>query len=101
MNILKELMFNAEKPAILPVKKTDKLNIFAIGLKEEQEVSKHKTANPTLLMVTQGKIRFSINNESFDLYEHDTYQIPEHVEHELKGLEYTNIVLLIQEKNGN
>ena len=98
MNILKELNFNTEKPAILSIQKTDGLNILAIGLRENQTVTKHKTTFPTLLTVMKGKISFTIQEETFELYEYDTYQIPILIEHELMGLEMDNIVLLVQEK---
>jgi phage shock protein E len=98
MNILKELNFNNNKPALFSVHKSDGINIVAIGLKENQTVSKHKTSLPTLLTVLKGKISFSIEGETFELFEFDTYHIPVQIEHELTGLEMENMVQLVQEK---
>ncbi len=98
MNIEKNLIFNDLKPAILSLRKTEKINIFSVGLKQNQILVKHKTASPTLLTVLKGEILFRIQGEDIRLLSLDTFEIPVNVEHEVMGVTEENIFMLIQEK---
>jgi len=98
MNIIENIPFSSEKPAVLSVRKTDKINIIAIGLLEKQVLKKHKTSIPSLLVVLQGKILFRIDNETIVLNQFETYQIPVNVEHEAEGVDEKNCFMLTQEK---
>lgn len=97
MNILKTIQFHPEKPFVLPVRQTEKINIMAVGLGEEQVLSKHSTSKPTLLMVLTGAIIFHINGEQIHLETGDTYNIPVNVEHEVVGTASKNVFTLTQE----
>lgn len=96
-NIKESLKFNDEKPAILSIINSDKLNLKAVGLKKGQIMSKHKAGLKSLVIVLEGKIEFTINDEKFELNELDTYEIPVNVEHEIRGIEQS-IFSLTQEK---
>jgi quercetin dioxygenase-like cupin family protein len=98
MNIAQNLPFSATKPAVLPIHKTDKLNLFAVGLLQDQVLQKHKAGIPTLLTVLKGTLAFAINGEVLRLEAFDTYHIPVGVEHEVTGMEAENIFTLTQEK---
>lgn len=96
-NIRESLKFNDEKPAILSIINSEKLNLKAVGLKKGQIMSKHKAGLKSLLIVLEGKIEFVINDEKFVLNKLDTYEIPVDVEHEIRGIE-ESIFSLTQEK---
>lgn len=96
-NIKENLKFNDEKPAVLSIINSEKLNLKAVGLKKGQIMSKHKAGLKSLLIVLEGKIEFSIDGEKFELNELDTYEIPVNVEHEIRGIEQS-IFSLTQEK---
>ncbi|HEV7350191.1 hypothetical protein [Telluribacter sp.] len=98
MNIIENLHFTSDKPAVLPILKTEKLNLLAIGLVQDQLLKKHKAAIPTLLTVLQGAIEFRIGGEVLHFRQFDTYHIPVNAEHEVRGLEATNVFTLTQEK---
>lgn len=98
MNILEKIPFSSDKPAVLSVRKTEKINIIAIGLLEKQVLKKHKTSIPSLLVVLKGAILFRIKNETIVLKQFETYQIPIHIEHEAEGVDKKNCFMLTQEK---
>ena len=98
MNIAKEIKFSIEKPFVLSVRKTESVNIFAVGLIKDQVLAKHKTQLPALLIVLQGSVLVRINSEEVRLATLDTYQIPVDVEHDVSGLNEKNIFLLTKEK---
>ena len=98
MNILQELNFSDLKPAILAIKKTDKINIICVGLKTDQWLKKHATKFPTMLTVLKGNIEFEIEGQVIALSELDTFDIPVNVEHAVKGVAIQNIFSLTQEK---
>ena len=98
MNIFKNIEFTSEKPAVLAVRKTDKINLIAVGLLKNQLLKKHKASIPSLLTVLKGSFEFRIENDKIKLNQFDTYQIPVNIEHEVEGLDNKNIFTLIQEK---
>lgn len=97
MNIGKEISFTIGKPSLLPIRKSETVNIFAVGLLRDQVLAKHKTQTPALLVLLQGSILFRINSESVTLSTSDTYQIPPNTEHEVIGLDEKNIFLIVKE----
>jgi len=98
MNIAKEIKFAVEKPFVLSIRKTETVNIFAIGLLKNQVFAKHQTQQPALLVVLQGSILFRINSEEIKLSALDTYQIPVGTEHDVTGTGEENIFLITKEK---
>lgn len=99
MNILKKLNFNADKPTILNLRKSENSQIIAVGLTKNQVLTKHMTAVPTLLIVLKGSVLFSIETKTMTLRAHDTYPIPPHIEHEAVGMEEENAFLLIKDNH--
>lgn len=98
MNILNNLHFSAEKPAVWAIHKSEKVNVIAIGLEQDQVLKKHITHFPTLLTVAHGSITFVIENQEIELHQWDIYHIPVDVPHEVIGLKERNIFTLTQEK---
>lgn len=98
MNILKNMAFHNDRPSVCAIKRTDKINYFAIGLIHDQFLKKHTVKDPSLLTVLQGEIEFLINDGTIILKEFDTYEIPVRVEHEVKGVKTRNIFTIVQEK---
>ncbi len=98
MNIAKEIKFDIEKPFVLSVRKTETVNIFAVGLLKDQVLAKHKTQLPALLIVLQGAILFRINSAEIRLSTLDTYQIPIDTEHDVTGMDEENIFIITKEK---
>ncbi|EAZ83106.1 hypothetical protein [Algoriphagus machipongonensis] len=98
MNILKNITLSEERPGVLQVYKTDKLNLFAIALVKEQVLKKHHTNVPTMLTMLKGRIEFEIQGKVLEFGEFDIYEIPVTVEHEVRGLEKENVFTLTQER---
>lgn len=99
MNILKKLDFKSDKPAVLNLRKSENTQIIAVGLSKNQVLTKHTTAVPTLLIVLKGSILFSIESKTMTLRAHDTYPIPQHLEHEAIGMEEENAFILIKDNH--
>ncbi|MFZ1699511.1 MAG: cupin domain-containing protein [Pyrinomonadaceae bacterium] len=97
MNIKDGLKFNDERPAILSVINSEKVNVKAVGLKKGQIMPKHKAGLKSMLVVLEGKIEFVIGDEKFVLSKLDAYEIPVNVEHEIRAIEQS-IFSLTQEK---
>lgn len=97
MNIFKNLVFNEDKPSVFSIKKSEKVNLFTVGLSEKQVLAKHVTTVPATLIMMRGKVDFNILGETAILREGDTYEIPVNVEHEVIGRAIENIFLLVKE----
>ncbi len=97
MKITEELQLTDKKPAILQIKNSDKSQVIAIGLKENQVLKKHITSTPALLVMLKGKIAFEIKEAVMPLLSFDTFDIPANVTHEVTALA-ESIFLLIKEK---
>jgi quercetin dioxygenase-like cupin family protein len=97
MNIFEKTDFSGDKPSVASIKKTEKVNLFTVGLSEKQVLAKHVTTVPATLVMMRGKVDFNINNETVILREGDTYEIPVNVEHEVIGREIENIFLIVKE----
>lgn len=97
MNIFEETDFTREKPSVVSIKKSEKTNIFTVGLSEKQVLAKHVTTVPTTLIVMRGKLDFNISGETAILKEGDFYEIPINVEHEVVGRDIENIFLIVKE----
>ena len=98
MNIEDNLTLNAEKPAVLPIGKSEHLNLMAIGLLRDQVLKKHKTNVPATLVVLKGGIDFILNETKIPLVVHDVFKIPVDREHEVIGTGRENIFILLKEK---
>jgi quercetin dioxygenase-like cupin family protein len=98
MNIIKNIPFSSEKPAVHMVRKTDTINYIAVGLLMDQILPEHKTGVPTILTVLSGAIEFCIEDKEYLLYPFDTFQIPVNIMHEVRGIEKENVFTLVQEK---
>ena len=96
-NIKEKIKFNDEKPAILSIIDSEKMNLKAVGLKKGQIMSKHKAGLKSFVVVLEGKIEFDIDGKKFELDEMDTFEIPVNVEHEIRAIEQS-IFSLTQEK---
>ncbi len=97
-NIIDNFPFQSDRPGISPVQKTEKTNIFAVGLTKGQLMQKHRTPLVTLLVVLKGSLSFFIEEETIQLTAGSSYAIPPTIEHEVRGKDEENIFLLIQEK---
>lgn len=97
MNIIEKTNFKDDKPSIISIKKTEKVNIFSVGLLENQVLAKHITTIPATLVLLRGKIDFNMNGETLILKEGDVYEIPINVEHEVVGRAIENIFMIMKE----
>jgi quercetin dioxygenase-like cupin family protein len=68
--------------------------VIGLGLKKEQTLEKHTTSTAAFLFVHSGSISFLINGESLVMTSGDFYKIPENVEHEIKALEDSRLLLV-------
>lgn len=97
MNILEQINFTPEKPAVVSLQKTKGIQQFAIGLMENQVLPKHSTQQPAVLIVLQGAVVFNIHGEAHHLQHLDVFPIPINTEHEVAGLMPKNIILVTKE----
>lgn len=97
MNIFEKTDFTGDKPSVVSIKKSDKANLFTVGLSEKQVLAKHITTVPTTLVMMRGKVDFNISGETVVLREGDAYEIPVNVEHEVVGRSIENLFLIVKE----
>lgn len=98
MNIFEELHFNEEKPSVLTIRNTDRINVIAIGLKEGQVLRKHVTPFPALLVVLKGRITFDMEGVQTEVPLSGTFDIPANVPHKVTALE-ESIFMVTKEKD--
>ena len=96
-NITKNIIFDAEKAHVFSLKKSDKLNYFAVGLGKSGVLRKHKASVPSTLVVLLGALNFIMENETVNLHQFDVYEIPVDIEHEVIGLAEENLFTVSQE----
>lgn len=96
MNIVTEMIFKTDKPAIVSILKNESQQVFAVGLLQGQALTKHKTAIPALLVVQEGSVVFYLNGVATELKRMDTFSIPVDVEHEVVGKSEKSIFLIIK-----
>jgi len=96
MNITKDLHFETEKPAVLSLIEGEHTKALVGGLLKDQTLTKHKTTQPTLLLVLEGTITFKMKSQVMLLNKHDVYSIPMDVEHEVIGIEEKNSFIIIK-----
>lgn len=97
MNIFSDLHFNDEKPSVLTIRNTDRINVIAIGLKAGQVLKKHVTPFPALLVVLKGRISFDMEGVQTEIPLSGTFDIPANVPHEVTALE-ESIFMVTKEK---
>lgn len=97
MNIFEKTDFAGDKPSVVSIKKSEKTNLFTVGLSEKQVLAKHITTVPATLVMMRGKVDFNISGETVVLREGDTYEIPVNVEHEVIGRDIENVFLIVKE----
>jgi quercetin dioxygenase-like cupin family protein len=97
MNIFEDLAFSDEKPSVLTLRNTDRINVIAIGLKAGQVLKKHVTPFPALLLVLKGRISFDMDGVQTELPLSGTFDIPANVSHEVRALE-ESIFVVTKEK---
>jgi quercetin dioxygenase-like cupin family protein len=93
MNIFEKTDFTGDKPSVVSIKKSEKVNLFTVGLSEKQVLAKHITTIPATLVLLRGKVDFNISGETTVLREGDIYEIPVNVEHEVVGRDIENDVM--------
>ena len=68
MNIKNKLNFSKEKAAVLDLHKSPQSQVVAIGLNKGQQLNKHVTHVPTLLMVLEGEIKIIIEDKKMHFW---------------------------------
>lgn len=97
MNLNEILQFSDERPATYSLRKSDKGQVMAIGLKKQQVLKRHITATPALLVVCKGLLAFEMEGSTKRLSQSDIFNIPALIPHEVTALE-ESIFLVIKEK---
>jgi len=96
MNISDRIQFKEKGASVLKIQQSDRTKIIAIALKANEILKKHKANIPSFLVVLKGQIQFELPDSSIHLNEHDTFNIPVSIEHEVIALE-DSIFMLVQE----
>lgn len=99
MNIKNKLNFSKEKAAVLDLHKSPQSQVVAIGLNKGQQLKKHVTHVPTLLMVLEGEIKIIIEDKKMHFSAMDVYPIPVNIPHETHGVSDESIFILIKDNH--
>ncbi len=68
--------------------------VVGLGFLKGQALEKHTTSSPAFLFVHTGSVEFLINGETITLKAGSFYKIPENVEHEVKALLDSRLLLI-------
>jgi len=84
-NLLKDLRFNDEKPAISVLFETDTTKEIRIVFKKGQLMKKHQTAFPISVEIVDGMLDFGVKNKLYNLGKGDLIALEGNVPHDLKA----------------
>lgn len=85
-NILKNIVYNDQKPAISVLFETPTTKEIRIVFKQGQIMKEHKTAFPISVELFEGKLDFGVENETLHLERGDLLALEGNVPHDLKAL---------------
>jgi quercetin dioxygenase-like cupin family protein len=86
-NLLENLIFNDNKPAIKILFETDFTKEIRIVMKTGVEMKKHQTSFPIVVEIVDGKIDFGVNEKILHLKKGDLVALNGGVPHDLKAIE--------------
>lgn len=90
-----DIIFSEEKPILKVILDTDYSKDVRIAMSEGTELAKHKTKNPILVFVIEGKIDFKLDDKSFILTRGELLSLEPNIEHSLLAREKSVIRLTI------
>lgn len=79
---------------VIQVLQTDGFKVIGLGFMKGQILEKHKTSTAAFLFVYSGEVEFLINGENLNLKSGSFFRIPENVEHEVRALEDSRLLLV-------
>ena len=68
--------------------------VVGLGFMKGQVLDKHKTQTPAFLFVHTGAVEFSIEGETTLMFAGSYFEIPADVEHEVKAIEDSRLLLI-------
>jgi quercetin dioxygenase-like cupin family protein len=86
-NLLDDLTYNDNKPAIKVLFETDFTKEIRIAMKTGVEMKKHQTSFPIVVEIVQGQINFGVNEQVLHLKKGDLIALDGGVPHDLKAKE--------------
>jgi quercetin dioxygenase-like cupin family protein len=92
---VKNKLNESDHPVALSLHKSPDFKVLVMGFKKDMILKDHKTSKSAKLTVLIGKVIFSTETESVDLYADQTLDIPINVMHRVTALE-DSICLLSQ-----
>ncbi len=85
-NILKNLTYNEEKPAISVLFETDTTKEIRIVFRQDQLMKKHQTPYPISVEMVDGTLDFGVENQTHHLERGDLLALESSVPHDLKAV---------------
>jgi quercetin dioxygenase-like cupin family protein len=82
-NLLDDLTYNDNKPAIKVLFETDFTKEIRIAMKTGVEMKKHQTSFPIVVEIVQGQINFGVNEQVLHLKKGDLIALDGGVPHDL------------------
>lgn len=98
-NILSDLVYGSEKPAIKMMFESESSKEIRIVFKKGQIMKKHKTSFPITVEMFQGNIDFGVEGSVVNLIKGDIVSLPASVPHDLTALEDSIVRLSLSKKD--
>jgi quercetin dioxygenase-like cupin family protein len=89
-----ELEYTAEKINTRAVFSTENFKAVELALSGNQELKTHTTPVDAMLIILEGKLEYSENEEKIILEKFDVFRINKAVPHSVKALESSRILLI-------
>lgn len=99
-NILENVIFDVKKPVIVVMVDDEHGKEIRIAMDEGVEMKEHKTPYPIRIIVLEGEILFSIEDEVVKLEHGDMVRLEGNIVHALKAKQ-KSVVLLTLHKSDN
>lgn len=92
-SIESSVVFNPDHK-VIQLLNSGTFKVIGLGFVKGQVLEKHSTTSPAFLFVHTGAVEFLINGEVMTLKQGSYYKIPENIEHEVKAIEDSRLLLI-------
>lgn len=86
-SLIKNLIFNDQRPAVQVMMDTDSSKEIRIAMKKGQVMKEHKTPYPIVVELFDGVISFGVNGEVHEIKKGDMLALKGNVSHDLQAKE--------------
>lgn len=100
-SLIKDLEYNDNKPVVKVLMDTNSSREIRIAMKKGQVMKEHKTPFPIVVEIFEGRIKFGVTGETYDLKKGDLVSLEGGVPHDLKAEEDSTVRLTLSKSDSS